>query len=215
MNANFKTGHIDRDSPKSKRRGSNETIEEKTITPQLLEALRHGDHEAYKKVYIHYYGSICAFLQRLLRSQEEAEEIAQNIFLTVWERRADLDPAKNIGTFLYTIARNAVMNFFKHQKVIHRYHQLQPSGFESTVTAEDILIAQEKELLVSLAVQRMPTMRRRVFEMSRYEDMDNESIARELNISKENVANHLSQARKEIKQILLLFIIIFFPNLPD
>jgi len=62
------------------------------VTVELLEALRDGDHEAYKTVYLHYRGPIENFLYKLLRSREEAEEIAQHVFMTLWERRAELDP---------------------------------------------------------------------------------------------------------------------------
>ena len=64
------------------------------VTVELLEALRDGDHEAYKTVYLHYRGPIENFLYKLLRSREEAEEIAQHVFMTLWERRAELDPSK-------------------------------------------------------------------------------------------------------------------------
>ena len=55
------------------------------VTVELLEALRDGDHEAYKTVYLHYRGPIENFLYKLLRSREEAEEIAQHVFMTLWE----------------------------------------------------------------------------------------------------------------------------------
>ena len=94
------------------------------VTVELLEALRDGDHEAYKTVYLHYRGPIENFLYKLLRSREEAEEIAQHVFMTLWERRAELDPSKNIRTLLYTIARNAVVNLFKRQRVFEKYQKM-------------------------------------------------------------------------------------------
>lgn len=98
------------------------------VTVELLEALRDGDHEAYKTVYLHYRGPIENFLYKLLRSREEAEEIAQHVFMTLWERRAELDPSKNIRTLLYTIARNAVVNLFKRQRVFEKYQKMQDPG---------------------------------------------------------------------------------------
>ena len=172
------------------------------VTVELLEALRDGDHEAYKTVYLHYRGPIENFLYKLLRSREEAEEIAQHVFMTLWERRAELDPSKNIRTLLYTIARNAVVNLFKRQRVFEKYQKMQDSGEQDLLTGEDLLIAQEKELLIELAVKNMPPMRRKIFEMSRQQNLSHEEIAQHLDTSKHNVANHLSQAMKKIKRTI-------------
>ena len=172
------------------------------VTVELLEALRDGDHEAYKTVYLHYRGPIENFLYKLLRSREEAEEIAQHVFMTLWERRAELDPSKNIRTLLYTIARNAVVNLFKRQRVFEKYQKMQDPGEQDLLTGEDLLIAQEKELLIELAVKNMPPMRRKIFEMSRQQNLSHEEIAQHLDTSKHNVENHLSQALKKIKRTL-------------
>lgn len=150
------------------------------VTVELLEALRDGDHEAYKTVYLHYRGPIENFLYKLLRSREEAEEIAQHVFMTLWERRAELDPSKNIRTLLYTIARNAVVNLFKRQRVFEKYQKMQDPGEQDLLTGEDLLIAQEKELLIELAVKNMPPMRRKIFEMSRQQNLSHEEIAQHL-----------------------------------
>lgn len=181
--------------------------EAKVVTEELISRLRSGSQEAFKTVYIHYYGSLERFLFSLLRSKEESEEMAQDVFMTIWEKREQLDPSKNIKSFIYTIARNSVMNLFDHRKVLDRYARTANVPVNDDITSEDILIAQETELLIELAVARMPRMRRRIFELNRYEDMDNASIADRLGISKANVANHLALARKDIKEILALFLL--------
>lgn len=75
-------------------------------------------------------------------------------------------------------------------------------GEQDLLTGEDLLIAQEKELLIELAVKNMPPMRRKIFEMSRQQNLSHEEIAQHLDTSKHNVANHLSQALKKIKRTL-------------
>lgn len=172
------------------------------ITAKLLGALRDGDHEAYNVVYRHYRDLIVNFLFKLLRSREDAEEIAQNVFMALWERRAELDPQKNIRTLLYTIARNAVMNQFKRQKVFEKYLKLSDADDTENLTAEDILIARERELLIEFTVGKMPSKRRKIYEMSRRENLSNEDIAQRLDTSRQNVANHLSQALRQIRHAL-------------
>lgn len=177
------------------------TLGSSPVTTELLEALRGGDHEAYNVVYVQYREMIGNYLCKLLQSREEAEEIAQNVFMTLWERRSELDPSRNIRTLLYTVARNAVMNQFKRRQVLRKYEKSNDPDDTENLTAEDILIAREHELLVEHTVENMPEMRRKIFEMSRRHHMSHEDIAQHLDTSKHNVANHLSQALKQIKHI--------------
>ena len=180
------------------------SFENGEIPIEQLEALRQGDHQAYKTVYLYYRGPIQRFLFGLLRSREEAEEISQHVFLVLWEKRADLDASKNIRTLLYAIARNAVMNLYKRLSVIDRYQKKQDMDERDHQTAEDILIAREDELLMDSAVKRLAPMQRKVFEMVRRDNLSHDQIAEQLNISKQNVANHLSQALKKMKQVFCL-----------
>jgi len=183
--------------------------EKKTITPLLLQSLRIGNHEAFRTVYIHYSGPLCRFLTALCRSRETAEEITQDVFLKLWEKRENINPEKNIRTYLYTMAKNAMMNHFQHQSVEWRFLQSGAGLNESDPASDEILIAQETEILIELAVSRMPKKRREVFELSRKAGMTNEMIAKELNLSKETVAAHLSYARKDIKEVLALLVAFF------
>ena len=95
-----------------------------------------------------------------------------------------------------------MVNLFKRQRVFEKYQKMQDSGEQDLLTGEDLLIAQEKELLIELAVKNMPPMRRKIFEMSRQQNLSHEEIAQHLDTSKHNVANHLSQALKKIKRTL-------------
>ena len=70
------------------------------VTPELLTALRCGDHRAYDKVYLNFFGPLVDFLTVLLHDCEEAKEVAQEVFLKVWENRDRVDPSKNIKGFI-------------------------------------------------------------------------------------------------------------------
>lgn len=179
-------------------------LENGEIPVEQLEALRRGDHQAYKTVYMYYRGPIQHFLYGLLRSREEAEEISQHVFLVLWEKRGCLDVSKNIRTLLYTIARNAVTNLYKRLSVIDKYQKNQDMDERDHQTAEDILIAREDELLMDSVVKKLAPMQRKVFEMIRRDNLSHDEIAERLNISKQNVANHLSQALKKMKQAFCL-----------
>lgn len=79
-----------------------------------IEALQHGDHQAFEKVFLGYFDKVKYFLNGLLRSEADAEELAQDIFVNLWQNREAIDPQKSFNTYLYTIARNTALNYLKH-----------------------------------------------------------------------------------------------------
>lgn len=191
----------------NKQRNKTVKNESEVITPEIILQLRNGNQEAFKTIYLHYYNSVKNFLYSLLQSKDESEEMTQDVFMMLWEKRETIDPSKNIKSLVYTIARNAAMNFFDHQKVIDRFSRtVLPDELDNN-TSEEILIAQETELIIKLVIANMPEKRRTVFEMSYYKNMDNETIASTMGISKFNVANHLAHARRDIKKAISLFLL--------
>lgn len=181
---------------------------QKEITPDILRALRDGDHDAYDVVYLHYSTPIKRFLSVLLRSEEDAKELTQNVFLKLWEKREIIDPTKSIKSFLYNLAKFYAYNHFDHKKVKEKYENFAVGSVNEDFSAEEILIDQETAILIDLTLHRMPAKRRKVFEMSRKEGYSNDDIADKLKISKRTVETHISTALKEIKEVILMFLIL-------
>lgn len=179
------------------------------ITPNDVEALRRGNHTAYDKIYMAYWDSIKNFLYKITRSQEEAKEITQDIFMNLWIKREQLDPSKKFKSYLFTIAKNSAYNRFNHKQVELKYQRLNHTETDFSTPPDEVLIAEEMELLTEIAISRMPKLRKQVYELSQQEMLSNEQIAQKLNISKENVANHLARAKRDLREILYLFIVLF------
>lgn len=189
----------------NKKRGESEKI---VISQDLLNALRDGDHTAYERIYYHYKQSIEFFLRTLTRSNDMAQEITQEVFVALWVKREQIDPTQSFKSYLYRIARNATINYFNHQRVRSKYAATFTEE-ESGASADEMTLSKEIELLVEIAVSRMPKQRRQIFEMSRYEGLSNGEIAERLQITTENVASQIYLASKEIKKLITLFLLIF------
>lgn len=180
------------------------------IAPEVVNGLREGDHRAYEQVFLHYKKPIENFLHTLTRSRETAREITQEIFMNVWIKRERIDSSKSIKNYLYRIARNAAINHFNQQKVKEKYERYAtPISEEDIYGSDKLLIAKETEILIEIAVNRMPKLRKRVFEMSRYDGLTNEEIAERLGMTRDSVASHLYLATKDIKEVISLFILLF------
>ncbi|MDR1415642.1 MAG: sigma-70 family RNA polymerase sigma factor [Odoribacteraceae bacterium] len=176
---------------------------ETSISPSVLRSLKKGDHRAYEKVYLHYADAVHDFLTQLTRSEEDAREITQEIFIRLWEKRAWIKPSKSFEGYLYSIARNAVKNLVAQREVCKRYTDfLSARGTELEAATDELMMARETDSLISLMIGQMPHQRQKVFRLNREEGMSVNDIARTLRISKHTVESHLSTAKREIKETL-------------
>jgi len=178
------------------------------ITAELLIELQKGSHKAFESVFIAYFNKVKFFIKKLIRSEEEAEELTQDLFVRLWTNREVIDPLKAIDALLYTMAKNAAFNYLKHQAIHNQYIE----NYESCDTSsnvEEIIYANEINLLIDMAISQMPEQRRRIYEMSRKRGLTNEDIARQLQITKKTVENQLSLALKELRAVISSFLFIF------
>ena len=197
---------------KNKNYTSKQRNEKQDISPTVLQALRDGNHLAYEKVYLHYVSSVKNFLTMLTRSKQTAEEITQEVFVTIWERRKNIDPQKNISGYLYVIAKNFALKYFrKNQMLLGSEFQVMKNPLLD-VAPDEILIAKEKALLTEIAVRKMPAQRRKVYELSRKDGLTNSEIAERLQISKNTVENHITSALKDIREVITLFTFLIMCN---
>lgn len=186
----------------------NKSIDKKEISDDILGSLKNGNHDAYNKVYIYYYSPILEFLSLLTKSKDDAQEITQQVFIVLWEKREYIDPKKNIKGFLYTIARNFAMNYFEHKKVKDKYAQVAGRVSDIDDSPYDIVVAKELEILIRLTLNRMPKQRRKVMEMKLDQCKSNEEIAKELKISPETVKGHITKGKKDIDNVIRIFLLL-------
>jgi RNA polymerase sigma-70 factor (ECF subfamily) len=170
-------------------------------------AVARGDHEAFKALFMLYFPKVKLFIVRLVKSDAVAEELAQDIFVKVWEKRQTLTAVASVNAYLYRMAKNAVLNYLQHKCVENRYVEQQT--FSDNLSADALFHAKEAALLIQLTVAKMPAQRKRIFELSRTSHLKNEEIAQTLNLSKKTVENHINLALKEIREALKNFFTIF------
>lgn len=181
----------------------------KSIDKEILYSLKSGDHKAFHSIFLAYFGKIKFFICSFVKSQEEAEELAQDVFMKLWENRAQIDPGKSFDSYLYTMTRNTAFNFLKHKLVENAYsEQVYCSEPDFAQDPETIWYARELELLIAMKVEQMPEKRKEIFKLSRHKGLSNEEIAQTLSISKKTVENQLSLALSELKKSIVLFILL-------
>lgn len=157
-----------------------------------------------------YIESLHGFLARLTGSAEDGEEIMQDVFVRLWENRANLNPAKNIKSYIFTIAKNAALFYLREKKQFLNLDY----GFESMAgdyyVADERMIAKDTQLLINIAVCNMPENRRRVFKLHQ-EGYSYEEIADMLHITQDNARQHVARARADVKDILAIISFFIIP----
>jgi len=159
--------------------------------------------QKFEGFFLDYYPRVKGFINGLLQDAEEAEDLSQDIFMSLWQNRGNLKQIDSLDAYLFRIARNAVFRYIERSLLFKNYQSRQLSDDNSDLyEIESELNAKELELIIAIAVERMPSQRRKIYQMSREQGLSNENIARELNISKRTVENHLTQALADIRKIL-------------
>ncbi len=167
----------------------------------LLHQLRKGDTKAFSMLYDQYSGKLYAFILKISNyNQYLAEDITQNVFLKVWEMRSEIDVNKSFQSFLSTMAKNMLLNHFKHEMVEVLYRDklaLQPIGCNAV---EDEINYRMLDEFINSVIEQLPEARRRVFVMSKKMCLTNKEIAERLHISVNTVEVHMTKAMAYIRQ---------------
>lgn len=174
---------------------------------KYIERLALGDHDAFRYIFMKYYPKMKYFIAHIVKSEAIAEELSQDIFEKIWRNRSELPHLRSFNAYVYRMSKNIAINYIEHKYVERAYVQNYDAKEEFSIDEE--LDAKEIELLIMLEVERMPEQRKKIFMMSRFENLRNEEIAQKLNITKKTVENHLNLALKQIRQIMTLTAIFF------
>ena len=167
---------------------------------KLVEAVKAGSLEAFTRLYDAYHGYLYHFSQKFLKSSALAEEVVHDVFLKLWETRTQLDPERSMKPYLSTICKNHILNLLKRanheEAVMDEIRRALPVAGNPT---EEAVFATELEEIVDQIVGQLPAQRQRVFRMYRFEELDLDAIARELQISKGTVKDHMAKANRFVR----------------
>lgn len=179
---------------------------------QARAALQEGNETAFEMLFRTYYKPLCQYAWSFLNDKDEAEEVVQAAFITIWDKKDQIEIQTSVKSYLYRTVRNSCLNVIKHEKVkkVHVAHEM-AVGDVSYNNASQTVIASELEGRISEAMKALPEQCRLVFQLSRFEELKYAEIAAQLNISVKTVENQMGKAlrimRDQLKDYLPLFLI--------
>ena len=173
---------------------------------QLFQKVRQDDLVAFEKLFKKLYPRLKDFATRLVRDPDIAEDIVQEVFIKVWEKRKQII-AINIEAFFFSVLRNQCISHIKHIQLIEnvksRVNMLRETEelYRIDFVGDEPYILIEKEIVreIQLTISKLPDKCREVFIMSRIDGLKNREIAEKLCINIKNVERHISRALKTFR----------------
>jgi RNA polymerase sigma-19 factor, ECF subfamily len=174
---------------------------------QMAQLLSRRDEAAFEQVFKTHYKNLRAYAFTILRDEDEAEEMVQQVFFKLWERSENLSFSGPVAAYLYRAVHNESLNFLKHQKV-KAGHQLHVAYSMKNKSEHEPgkMMRKELENKFREALNELPEQCRTVFQLSRFEDMKYKEIADKLDISVKTVENHMGKALKLLRTKLVDFL---------
>ncbi len=174
---------------------------------EYLLGISNDDRESFHSLFSHYYPKTVVFLSSILKDDKDAaEDLAQDIFLKIWLSRSALSGIADFGAYLYVMTKNSALMYLRRKK--HQTVSIDELDLLIDQAIEEQCTVKENLEYIQAVVSKMPPKRRKIYIMSREQGMSNDEIAKELNIKKKTVENHLNLALSEIRRILVA--VIFF-----
>ena len=159
-----------------------------------------------------YYVPVCKAIQRFVRDKSTVEDIAQDVFIKLWEKRQKLNITSSLGAYLRRMAINEAISFLRRNKHFETEDTIDLAYGGSPYTGEDQMLQAELEQNITNAINSLPPKCRAVFQLSRYEGLSYKEIATKMDISVKTVENQMGKAlrvlRERLKGYLSIFLII-------
>lgn len=183
-----------------------ETADAGRTASELLSALAAGEPGAFDDLFAAYSDRLLRYVRRYLLAREEAEDVVQDLFLALWDRRAEFERVRDLEGYLYTAARNRAMAQLKRRRTEARWRERAGGAeFSEPLTATDQaepIASAEAAAALQRAIDGLPARQREV--MLRYwRGERNVEIAAALGISPMTIGVHVNRAIKHLREVLL------------
>lgn len=170
---------------------------------QLIDLIKAGNKVAFDKVFRQYYQYLCNFAFQFLKEKEASEEVVQDFFFKLWDKREDLSIQSSLKSYLFRSVQNRCLNQIKHLTIKEKYKTYNQEQIHlQENTPSDYAVEVELAEKISLSIEALPKERQRIFNLSRNEGLKYKEIAEQLDISVKTVESQMGKALKFLREQL-------------
>jgi RNA polymerase sigma-70 factor (ECF subfamily) len=176
----------------------------------LFQKIKLGDEKSFELLFRRYYGHLCLYAVRFTQNNPEAEEIVQDLFAKIWEKKEQLTISTSVKNYLFRSVKNHCLNFLQHSQIKNQYSQKVCSEANDLKESEDTNYIEIDMLRkIEESIQALPEKRRKIFRLSRQEGLKYREIAEKLGISIKTVETQMGLAIKTLREKLKDFLPAF------
>lgn len=167
-----------------------------TRNQRLIQLIIDGDHPAFEEAYKLYFADLLRAAYRRLAHAQLAEDIVQEVFVNLWNKRQNLDVEGNLAAYLHATLRNKVLNEIRSIYIQRKFIGPMEEHMEviDSMSSDDEIIGAETAQRIHAAINTMPPQCKKAFLFSRFKHLSYKEIADEMNISVNTVEKHIGKA---------------------
>ncbi len=181
---------------------------------EIIERIQLDDAASFENLYNRYWHSLFIFSKKLVNSHSDAQDIVQNIFISLWEKRHSLTISHSLQSYLFQAVRYRALN--KLKELLDTPMDIETVHERFLPIVNDFIQALEHDELaqtIEQHVEALPNRTREIFRMSRYEHLSIEEISKALGLSEQTVKNQISMALQSLREGIVLSLLITNINL--
>jgi len=168
---------------------------------ELARKISGGQKSAYQELFERYAPRIYKFSLSYLKNKKDAEELVQDVFLKIWEKREMLDQTKNIKSFIFKIAVNTIYDFIRRKNIENAFNDFAKASFDkATDSTWHTVIFEDMQQNLNNLISQLPEQQQKIFQLSKIEGLTNDEIAANMSLSKRTVENHLYRSISFLKE---------------
>lgn len=165
------------------------------------------DSSSFEDLFRSYFTPLMIFARKILKDEDEAREVVQKVFISLWEKREEIDLKASLKPYLFTSVHNRSLNVIRDRKKFSEEEVPDVAG-DWDVSAQ--IEAMELEQKIRETIDSLPEKCRQIFELNRYEGLKYSEIASQLHISIKTVENQMSKALKILRKKLAKYMLLIF-----
>jgi RNA polymerase sigma-70 factor, ECF subfamily len=185
------------------------TTEVEPPEPEIawMARIRDGDVEAFRKLVETHQSRVIGTISKMLGSDAEAEDLAQQVFIRIWKSAGRYQPTAKFTTWLFRITRNLVFNELRRKRHFVDQSEEIPEPKDRLEKEPDrVLLAEELQKSIQEAINELPESQRMAIILRRYEEMSYEDIAKVMETTVPAVKSILFRARAELRERLAKYL---------
>ena len=167
----------------------------------IVERLKYGDFEAFDQLFWRYHQRLYYFAESILKNNEDARDVVQEVFYRVWKNRDNLNEESSLKSFLFTISYNLIVDLMRRKMSDRNFRdKLLKNAIRKEAPVEQNIEFKELRTVYNNAVEKLPPQRRKIYKLHRFDELNYEEIAEKLDISVNTVKSQMNKALSYLRK---------------